>query len=203
MKEKFTFFWHSPSPFSQWHPSVFMLNDRVFTSAEQGMMYWKASLFGDKEIAEAIIRLNDAVVVLYDQDGKVSGSRKGVLARFLDRELTVKQIMADKALKSEWDGYQKEVKALGRQVKGYDDTIWIANREKCVKRISLEKYHQNPKLKRVLTDTFGTRLCEANPYDKIWACGLRESDPKAQDPLQWPGLNLLGKILTELRDSYI
>ena len=51
MREKFTFFWNSESPFSQWYPAVFIVNGVQFHCAEQYMMYRKALLFDDEEIA--------------------------------------------------------------------------------------------------------------------------------------------------------
>ncbi|RNB81128.1 NADAR family protein [Brevibacillus fluminis] len=56
MKEKFTFFWKSHSPFSQWHKRSFNLNGMTFTCAEQAMMYGKAMLFGDHGIAQRILQ---------------------------------------------------------------------------------------------------------------------------------------------------
>ena len=55
MKEKFTFFWKSDSPFSQWYPAVFVIDGVRFNSAEQYMMYRKAMLFGDEEMAQRIL----------------------------------------------------------------------------------------------------------------------------------------------------
>ena len=55
MKEKFTFFWKSDSPFSQWYPTVFTIDGRRFNCAEQYMMYRKALLFGDEEMARKIL----------------------------------------------------------------------------------------------------------------------------------------------------
>ena len=40
--EKFTFFWKSKSPFSQWFPAEFTLNDVRYLCAEQYMMHQKA-----------------------------------------------------------------------------------------------------------------------------------------------------------------
>ena len=42
-KERFTFFFRSASPFSQWHPAEFEVNGVLFNCAEQFMMYQKAS----------------------------------------------------------------------------------------------------------------------------------------------------------------
>lgn len=45
--------------FSQWHKSSFNNEQGVqFTSAEQAMMYEKAMLFGDHDIAKAILKAN-------------------------------------------------------------------------------------------------------------------------------------------------
>ena len=39
--------------------------------------------------------------------------------------------------------------------------------------------------------------------DKVWACALKEYDPNATSPSKWKGQNLLGKILTNLREKII
>ena len=53
--EKFTFFWKSGSPFSQWHHSVFEVDGVTYTSAEQYMMHQKALMFNDTETAILIM----------------------------------------------------------------------------------------------------------------------------------------------------
>lgn len=52
---QFTFFWQNRSPFSNWYPSKFTHNGINFTRGEQYMMYQKAMLFGDSEVAQAIL----------------------------------------------------------------------------------------------------------------------------------------------------
>jgi ribA/ribD-fused uncharacterized protein len=64
MAERFLFFWHSDSPFSQWHSSPFVASGmfgadttvKPFINAEQWMMYNKALLFGDVTCAELILK---------------------------------------------------------------------------------------------------------------------------------------------------
>lgn len=52
---KYTFFWNNRSPFSNWYPSVFIWNGIRFTSSEQYMMFRKALLFGELDIADQIL----------------------------------------------------------------------------------------------------------------------------------------------------
>lgn len=51
---EYTFFWSGP--FSQWHPSKFVIDGIQFTHAEQYMMYKKAMLFSDTETADKILK---------------------------------------------------------------------------------------------------------------------------------------------------
>jgi ribA/ribD-fused uncharacterized protein len=100
-------------------------------------------------------------------------------------------------------GSPRQHKALGRQVRHFDERIWKANRERIVGEGSRAKFTQNPALRQALLDTAGTQLVEASPFDRIWGIGLAASDPRAEDPSKWRGQNLLGKILTQLRDELL
>jgi len=91
-------------------------------------------------------------------------------------------------------------KALGRRVAGFDDSIWIENRMSIVRTGVLAKFTQNSRLQEALFATAGTELVEASPYDRVWGVGLAATDPRIHDRSQWRGENLLGKILTEVRD---
>jgi ribA/ribD-fused uncharacterized protein len=99
--------------------------------------------------------------------------------------------------------HPREHKALGRKVKRFDDAVWKREREAIVLAGNRAKFTQNAELLTLLLATRGTTLVEASPYDKIWGIGLAAGDPRAQDPDQWKGQNLLGKILTRLRDELL
>ena len=94
-------------------------------------------------------------------------------------------------------------KALGRKVKNFDQGIWERERMRIVKDGNRAKFTQNAELLATLLATKGTTLVEASPFDKIWGIGLSASDARAQDPKQWKGKNLLGVVLTELRDELL
>src|ERR1043166_3732305 len=147
---RFTYFFRPEAPFSQWHPARFELDGHVFSCAEQYMMYGKAILFSDAEIAAEILEAASP----------------------------------------------RQHKALGRKVRNFNDVTWKANREQIVPTGSRPKFPQNPELRQALLDPAGTERVEASPFDRIWGIGLAASDPRAEDPAQWRGRNLLGKILT-------
>jgi ribA/ribD-fused uncharacterized protein len=92
-------------------------------------------------------------------------------------------------------------KALGRQVRGFDEERWLVQRFAVVVRGSEAKFGQHPALGRFLRET-GTRiLVEASPVDPVWGIGLAQQDERARDPNQWRGLNLLGFALMQVRDA--
>lgn len=97
--------------------------------------------------------------------------------------------------------YPREMQALGRQVKGYDQKIWNEWKYQIVVDGNILKFQQNPILKKMLFDTYPLQLVEASPVDKVWGVGLAEDDPLIDDENNWQGENLLGKALTEVRNT--
>ncbi len=95
----------------------------------------------------------------------------------------------------------KTHKALGRKVIPFNDVVWRKHREAIVLAGSRAKYRQNPALLAALLATSGTTLVEASPFDRVWGIGLGVNNPKALDRKNWRGQNLLGQILTALRDE--
>jgi ribA/ribD-fused uncharacterized protein len=97
--------------------------------------------------------------------------------------------------------HPKEYKAFGRQVSGFNERVWRDHRENIVFAGLLAKFGQNYELLKRLVSTGQKMLVEASPYDTIWGIGLAKDDPRATDPGQWPGQNLLGKILGRAREA--
>ncbi|KAK3612626.1 hypothetical protein CHS0354_042136 [Potamilus streckersoni] len=52
---EFEFFWSENNPFSQWYRTKFIVEEHQFSTAEQYMMYQKAKLFSDDEMAKKIL----------------------------------------------------------------------------------------------------------------------------------------------------
>ena len=104
--------------------------------------------------------------------------------------------MADRIMRSD---SPHEHKLMGGRVSGFVQEIWDANRFALVLAGNRAKFGQNAGLRRRLLDTGDAILAEANPKDYIWGIGLAEDDPAALDPANWQGLNLLGRVLMQVR----
>ena len=77
-----------------------------------------------------------------------------------------------------------EIKALGRLVSGYDESLWNGVRH----------------LRKQLKETGSAVLAECAVKDRIWGIGLSMHDPDRLDQVKWKGQNLLGYTLMMVRD---
>ncbi len=141
--------------FSQWHHTPFRLADKYFVTAEQWMMYSKALLFDDPDIAGQIAENDDPSVQ----------------------------------------------KRLGQAVRGFDQSVWDRWKIDIVYRGNMAKFGQNDGALRQLRNSGSAMLVEANPRDWIWGIGRAIDDPLGHAPKNWRGQNLLGRILTKVRDD--
>jgi ribA/ribD-fused uncharacterized protein len=93
----------------------------------------------------------------------------------------------------------KEAKALGRSIRDFNEVTWNLYKEKIVIMGNVLKGMQNERFCQALLDTKDKLLIEASPYDRIWGVGIDENDRRINYPKQWPGKNLLGFCLMEVR----
>ncbi len=124
---------------------------------------------------------------------------------------TEQYMMAEKAkLFKDTERYQAIMNAttpwlckdLGRKVTPFDPKTWDAVKYEVVKTANRAKFKQNPDLMEKLMNTGEAILAEASPKDAIWGIGLEASAAAEKDLSEWPGQNLLGKILMELRAEF-
>ena len=142
---------------SQWTVDPFEEYGVKFPTCEHFMMYRKALLFKDYDVAKKVLE-TDA---------------------------------------------QHEVKALGRQVKNFDPVVWDRCKEEIVFRGNYLRFSQNAESYRKLMKYTTQKFVEASPFDNIWGVGLEENDPRILDEANWTGQNLLGNVLTELRNQFL
>lgn len=88
----------------------------------------------------------------------------------------------------------RAIKKLGRKVRNFDEKKWNKVRYDIMVDILLAKFSTEP-LKAQLLSTGDELMVEASPNDKIWGAGLVIGDVR----LNYPGQNLLGKALMEVR----
>jgi ribA/ribD-fused uncharacterized protein len=108
--------------------------------------------------------------------------------------------MLDAILKAK---HPKEMKAYGRAVRNFENDTWDKKCYDIVKRGNIAKFSQNPQLGEYLKSTKNRILVEASPQDRIWGIGMSQSNPDAENPVKWRGRNLLGFVLTEVRDELL
>jgi len=92
------------------------------------------------------------------------------------------------------------IKKLGRQVKNFNQEIWDDKKYQIMVNVLKYKFLQNQDLKSLLLSTGNSLIVEASPYDDIWGIGLNEVTAKKIKIEDWPGENLLGKALMEVRE---
>ena len=93
-----------------------------------------------------------------------------------------------------------EIKALGRSVSNYDESLWNGVRQIVVFEGLLAKFSQNEDLKEQLKATGNAVLAECAVKDRIWGIGLSMKDPDRLNKAKWNGQNLLGYALMMVRE---
>lgn len=97
----------------------------------------------------------------------------------------------------------KDAKKLGRKVKGFDSEKWDKVKKAYMFFVCSLKFQQNPELLEELLKYRAQTFVEASPFDDIWGIKMSEDDEGIENEENWKGQNLLGKVLTEIRDVYI
>tara|TARA_B110000037_G_scaffold199118_1_gene238661 strand:- start:337 stop:831 length:495 start_codon:yes stop_codon:yes gene_type:complete len=95
---------------------------------------------------------------------------------------------------------QYKIKKYGRMVQNFNEVVWIANRYNIMKQGVLLKFFQNNDIKNKLLNTQEKKIFEASQYDKIWGIGYNTKIAYKIDKEKY-GLNLLGKVLLEVREE--
>jgi len=115
------------------------------------------------------------------------------------------ELFGDKVIKQQilsTNNVRKQ-KQLGRQVSNFDEEIWNNSKIKIVYIANNLKFSQNEELKAKLFESKGKYIVEASPVDAIWGIGMAPDDQRRFNRTEWRGQNLLGKILTQLREDVL
>jgi len=94
----------------------------------------------------------------------------------------------------------REAKAFGREVRKFDQSVWMKNCRRLVTEGNIAKFGAHETLRHFLNATGSKILVEASPDDTLWGIGMTADDPRAKSPRTWAGENLLGFSLIDVRD---
>lgn len=97
----------------------------------------------------------------------------------------------------------RQVKGLGRRVRGFIDEVWRQHHTDIVVTGNTAKFTQNEGMFNYLVSTGTSVLVEASPADRIWGIGMRQNHPHARQPDKWGGENLLGFSLMRVREVIV
>ena len=92
-----------------------------------------------------------------------------------------------------------EMKQLGRNVSGFDAAKWNRGKEQLMRNLVHEKFSQNHHLLQKLCSTGTLHLAECTQSDTYYGTGISISNPKCMQKNNWPGNNMLGIILMDIR----
>ena len=92
-------------------------------------------------------------------------------------------------------------KRIGRGVRNVDSAVRCRKKQNAVLSGNNAKFTQNPAMKHRRLSSGNKRLAKASPVGSVWGIGLRADDPRAKDPRQWRGENLLGEALSAVRQA--
>eukprot|EP00397_Hematodinium_sp_SG-2012_P055107 GEMP01066991.1.p1 GENE.GEMP01066991.1~~GEMP01066991.1.p1 ORF type:complete len:218 (+),score=39.06 GEMP01066991.1:54-656(+) len=92
-----------------------------------------------------------------------------------------------------------KAKQLGRQVKPWDEALWITHIEETAFHVVSQKFESSPRLRGVLLGTGNKHLAEMTANDQMWGTGVHLGTPEASDPSKWEGRNVLGNALMQAR----
>lgn len=88
----------------------------------------------------------------------------------------------------------------GKSVKGFRKDVWQNKAHDILKKVNVCKYEQNEIARDALVATGTKRLGEAS-IDSYYGIGVHLHNKDVLNHVKWSGQNVMGSILTEIRDS--
>lgn len=78
---------------------------------------------------------------------------------------------------------------------------WPRHRCQVIKMATYQKFRQNRGAARALLRTAGCLIANTSGWETFWSCGLTSDDPDSDDPDNWQGANMYGRILADVREE--
>ena len=113
-------------------------------------------------------------------------------ARLFNDEDSAKKIMGER------DTFTQMM--MGKKIRQFNANIWHNRVRNVLFSANLAKYTQNDYAKDALLNT-GTRLLGEATIDPLFGIGQRLSSKTVSDTSTWKGQNIMGNVLSEVRDK--
>ena len=125
-------------------------------------------------------------------------------ARLMDDPQSLKQILNVKLIDGNKDSYKRAAQChfLGRNVKPWDQQKWDKHKQNIVFQGNLYKFQQNPKLAKKLL-SYDHKKTFVSYGSSPWGIGIDIWDLRANSKQNWKGDNLLGIVITNIRDQLL
>ena len=160
---------------------------------------------------KTVIKTENNITLFYRQDAYLSNSHPSVFEVDGKTYNCCEQFYSSKKAKCFDDKYTEnqvlastnpsEMKFLGNNVKGYNRDIWSRQEKNVMIRGLQAKFSQNEDLSKKLLSTGETLLAEASLKDTFWGTGVGMFEKNAFQKNTWKGINTLGSLLMEVRES--
>ena len=107
--------------------------------------------------------------------------------------------LAEMVLKARTPG---EAKRIASQIKDEDPNVnWHVIKYDVMRDVLMAKINSNQEIKAYLMSTGDRLLVEASPSDSFWGSGFSHALTRSTLPEKYPGKNMLGRLLCEIRDT--
>ena len=91
-------------------------------------------------------------------------------------------------------------KHLAKNIQNFDPNVWRQVAPLIMQQALLAKFRQHDAIRKKLVGTGDVILVEASPFSTYWGSGLDIFDDNHKELWKWRGANMLGTILTQVRD---
>lgn len=94
-----------------------------------------------------------------------------------------------------------QAKSLGRQVKNFDNSVWMTAVIDIATEVVFQKMKSDKRLIDLLLSTENLLIAETAPRDTLWGIGMGKSNVDIYNPQKWNGANVLGLALMRARET--
>lgn len=138
----------------------------------------------------------------YSSSFSVSGVRYNSMSQFMAHRKAL--IMGDETLgRRILSAHASELQILRHEERQMNLCAWRGQRQIVAYKGLLAKFAQSDELSTALLDTGSATIVACLPDDSVWGNGLCLSDYRVNDITAWPGQNLLGYTLMQVRSALL